>query len=167
MKIQIYNSIQAILFLLCFNFLSNNLALSQSGMPDARNTIYLSFGVIPMGPVSIGLNYERMTSPNTGIRVGVNYTFFYAASPMYIPNAFISFPITMNYITSNNNKFEAGLGGGPIFQVSGLKEKRFPLFPAFNLFYRYQLTRKSMFYKLGLEIPAAPTINMFGIGYHF
>lgn len=142
-------------------------AFSQSGMPEARNILYLSFGFVPFGPVSVGVNYERMVSPNASVKLGVNYTYQYSPNPDFPDDAYLSFPIMANYLTSNNNKFEIGIGGGPIIKVLGLKEKHFPLYPAFGIFYRYQLQSSSMVYKMGIEMPAAPAFNLYGIGYHF
>ncbi|MBN1634630.1 MAG: hypothetical protein JW917_10730 [Ignavibacteria bacterium] len=142
-------------------------ASPQSGMPEARNVFYLSFGFVPFGPVSVGVNYERMVSPNASIKVGVNYSYLFAPNPDFPADAYISVPVMVNYLTSNNNKFEIGLGGGPIFRVSEGKNNMFPLQPAFGIAYRYQLTGKSMVYKMGIEMPAAPAFNLYGIGYHF
>lgn len=142
-------------------------AYPQSGMPEARDIIYLSFGFVPFGPVSIGVNYERMVSPNASIKIGANYSYWFSPTPDFPDDAYISFPIMLNYMTSNNNKFEAGLGGGPIIKVKGVKEKIFPIYPAFGIAYRYQLQSSSMIYKMGIEVPAAPAFNLYGIGYHF
>lgn len=140
---------------------------SQSGMPEARNILHLSFGFVPFGPVSVGVNYERMISPNASIRIGVNYSYLYSPTPDFPDDAYLSFPVMANYLTSNNHKFEIGLGGGPIIKVKGVKEKIFPLYPAFGIAYRYQLQSNSMVYKMGIEMPAAPAFNLYGIGYHF
>lgn len=142
-------------------------AFPQSGMPETRDIFYLSFGFVPFGPVSVGVNYERMISPNASIRLGVNYSYWFSPTPDFPDDAYLSFPVMVNYLTSNNNKFEAGLGGGPIIKVKGVKDKIFPLYPAFGIAYRYQLQSSSMVYKMGIEMPAAPAFNLYGIGYHF
>lgn len=142
-------------------------AIPQSGMPEARDIFYLSFGFVPFGPVSVGVNYERMISPNASVRLGVNYSYLFSPTPDFPDDAYLSFPVMLNYLTSNNNKFEIGLGGGPNVKVKGMKEKIFPLYPAFGIAYRYQLQSSSMIYKMGIEMPAAPAFNLYGIGYHF
>ena len=155
------------IFVLIFLITLN--AFPQSGMPEARNNVYLSFGFVPVpsGPLSVGLNYERMISPNACIKIGVNYTHVGSPNPDFPDDVYLSIPITINYLTSNNNKFEIGVGGGPNFKIEGMKGDHFPLYPAFSICYRYQLESKSMFYRLGLEFPAAPALNQYGIGYHF
>ena len=142
-------------------------AFPQSNMPEARNNVYLSFGFVPFGPLSVGLNYERMISPNACIKIGVNYSYMFSPNPDFPDDAYISIPITINYLTLNNNKFEIGVGGGPNFKVQGMKGDHFPLYPAFSIGYRYQLESNSMFYRIGVEMPAALAFNQYGIGYHF
>jgi len=142
-------------------------AFPQSNMPEARNNIYISFGFVPFGPLSVGLNYERMISPNACIKVGVNYSYMFSSKPDFSGDAYFSIPITINYLTSNKNKFEIGVGGGPNFKIKGMKGDHFPLRPAFSIGYRYQQDNKSAIYRLGIEMPAALAFNLYGIGYTF
>jgi len=129
-------------------------------MPEARNTIYLSFGSGPDGGLSLGLYYERMISPNACLRFGINYF-----QKEYYQKILL-LPITINYLTSKNNKFEVGLGGGPALYKSGGKSG-ITLTPAGSIGYRYQLESKSPVFKLGLEMPAFGLFNLLGAGYHF
>jgi len=152
-------------FILLLMFTAVNL-FSQN-MPEARNSFYLSFGFIPFGPISAGLNYERMISPNACIKVGVNISEIFSPTPDFPDETYLSFPVSIHYLTSNNNKFEVGLGGGPVIRISGSEEKFFPIAPSISIGYRYQLERSSMFYRMGVDIPSAPAINLYGIGYHF
>lgn len=129
---------------------------SQSNMPEARNTIYLSFVISPEQG-GLGLYYERMVSPNVSIRTGINYTYHY--------NFSFSLPITINYLTSNNNKFEIGLGGGPALSIS-TSGNRLAIVPAGSIGYRYQLESKSVFFKVGVDVPCIG-FSFAGAGYHF
>jgi len=167
MKTKIHFSVKKVVFLFLLIFFFNNVQ-SQSGMPEARNTVYLSFGASPIGSIGFGLYYERMVSPNASIRMGINYSVLFHAIVPELPehDTYISLPITINYLTSNNNKFEFGVGGGPYIKISELGSK-FSVLPAGSMGYRYQLESKSMFFKVGAEFPAAPAINIGGFGYHF
>jgi hypothetical protein len=151
-----------IVIILFFNI---NNCFTQS-MPEARNTIYFSCGLF-MNMVSVGLNYERMISPNASIRTGVNLTILYSSTEDLNKDYILSFPVTANYLTTGNNKFEIGAGASPVFQVGGLERKFSPIKPAGSIGYRYQLESSSMFGKVGLDFPALPIFNLCGIGYHF
>jgi hypothetical protein len=162
---QNYLSITAFLISVLILFSTVQKTSCQS-MPEARNTIYFSIGLLP-SVFSICLNYERMISPNSSIKTGINLCIGYSNADVGINDYYLSFPFTANYLTSGNNKFEFGAGAGPIFRLSGIKRKIFPIMPAGSIGYRYQLESKSMFLKAGLELPAAPMLNFGGIGYHF
>ena len=153
-----------IIIVLIFIFDINN-CITQS-MPEARNTVYISCGLF-MNMVSVGLNYERMISPNASIRTGVNLTILYSSTEDLNKDYILSFPVTANYLTTGNNKFEIGAGASPVFQVGGLERKFSPIKPAGSIGYRYQLESSSMFGKVGLDFPALPIFNLCGIGYHF
>ena len=135
----------------------------------ANNIIYFDVGLILAGnsiAVGMGLNYERMLNDNLSIRVGANIGFFgtYVIGDK-ISGTGIGFPITLNYLTNNKNKFEAGLGGGPWINLN--QENSFTFFPAIKLGYRYQPEEKGLMFKAGLELPANMYISLAGAGYHF
>jgi hypothetical protein len=146
-------------------FFNLNNGFSQS-MPEARNTIYFSCGMFPP-MVTFGLNYERMISPNASIKTGINLCIASSSAYNSKDDYFLIFPVTVNYLTSGNNKFEVGAGIGPLFNISALREKIFYIKPAGSIGYQYQLESKSMFFKTGLEFPAVPIFHFGGIGYHF
>lgn len=135
----------------------------------AKNTIYLDFGLIfsrSAVAVGCGLNYERMLNDNFSLRGGVNIGFFGAGvSGDAISGTCLSFPVTFNYMTRQKNKFEAGLGGGPFFNLE--QEKSFSFFPAAKLGYRYQPDEGGLMLKAGLEVPANTYLSIGGIGYTF
>ena len=148
--------------------LAHSVSVSQPGMPEARNVIYLSAGIGLIAPfASAGIFYERMVSPNASIKMGINYTYSYSPNPDYSDDAYISIPLTINYLTSNNNKFDIGLGGGPIFHIKGNYKDAIRFIPSLNIGYRYQPESKSMVFKIGIDFPAAPSFNIIGAGYHF
>ena len=135
----------------------------------ANNTIYLDFGLIfsrSAVAMGCGLNYERMLNDNFSIRGGVNIGFFGAGvAGDAVSGTCISFPVTFNYMTRNKNKFEAGLGGGPFFNLD--MENSFSFFPAGKIGYRYQPDEGGLMLKAGLEIPANTYLSFGGIGYSF
>lgn len=149
-----------------FSFGANN-CYSQE-IIKAKNIIYLDLGILFSGSdiaIGAGINYERMISDNFSIRAGVNIGYLeWHIDRSSTPNAGIGFPITINYLTNNKNKFEAGLGGGPYFNFS---EGYISLLPAARLGYRYQPDESGMMYRLGLELPANTYISLGGVGYHF
>jgi len=153
------------LIILIFIFCSTNEGIPQS-MPEARNTIYFSIGMFPPA-VSVSLNYERMISLNASIRAGINLLVVGMDGEDLSNSYYASLPITVNYLTSGNSKFELGAGAGPIIPLTHQTDKIFPLLPAGSIGYRYQLESKSIFFKAGLELPAAPMLNFGGFGYHF
>lgn len=148
-------------FLLSVNcYAQNNLT--------AKNIIYFDFGVILLpgaGAIGCGISYERMIDDNFSFRTGVNINILASGSG---GDAFssksIGFPISINYMTKNKNKFEVGLGGG---QNWGLDNKHFMFLPSVRLGYRYQPDENGMMYKAGLEFPSNFYISLAGIGYHF
>ena len=144
---------------------SEQKAFSQS-MPEARNTIYLTIGLFPPA-VSASINYERMISPNASIKTGINLVVIAMGGEDLSSSYYASLPITINYLTTGNSKFEIGAGAGPIISLTTDTKKIFPILPAGSIGYRYQLESKSMFFKAGLEVPAAPMLNFGGMGYHF
>ena len=147
-------NLKLIVFLLfASNLLSSNDNLISQSMPKARNSFYLSFAVFP--GLSIGINYERMISPNLSIKTGPQLVFMGTTGGINIPT-------TINFITSGNNKFEFGLGFGPFIELDG-KIAVHP-FPAGIIGYRYQLTRESVFLRIGAEFP---NVFSFGSGFHF
>ena len=135
----------------------------------AKNTVYLDFGLIfsrSAVAVGCGLNYERMLNDYFSIRGGVNIGFFGAGvSGDAISGTCLSFPVTFNYMTKQKNKFEAGLGGGPFFNLE--QEKSFSFFPAAKIGYRYQPDEGGLMLKAGLEVPANTYLSIGGIGYSF
>lgn len=135
----------------------------------ANNSIYLDFGIIfsrSAIALGCGLNYERMLNDNFSVRGGVNIGFFGAGvSGDAISGTCLSFPVTFNYMTKNKNKFEAGLGGGPFFNLE--QEKSFSFFPAGKIGYRYQPDEGGLMLKAGLEVPANTYLSIVGIGYSF
>lgn len=148
-------------------FLSVNLYSQDFSIP--KNIIYLGFGVIITGTpyaFGVGLNYERMLSDNFSVRAGVNLGFYNNhIIGDKISGTSLGFPVTINYMTNNKNKFEAGLGGGP--RISLTDENTNIFFPAFRLGYRYQPDESGMMYRLGVELPSNMYISFAGIGYKF
>ncbi|MCX6163284.1 MAG: hypothetical protein NTU73_00200 [Ignavibacteriae bacterium] len=107
-------------------FITSN-CYSQSFDNIAKNIICLDIGVFlsrGIGTVGIGINYERMLSNNISIRAGVNFGLFGVADG---GDAFsgtgVGFPVTINYMTNNKNKFEAGIGGGLISNLVIIKKR--------------------------------------------
>jgi hypothetical protein len=136
----------------------------------AKNIIYLDLGLFlsrGIGTLGVGINYERMISKNVSIRGGVNFGIFGASGADGFSGTGISFPVTVNYMTNNKNKFEAGIGGGPHFEIGEIKDKYVKFYPAVRLGYRYQPDDKGVIYKLGAEVPANFYLSFAGIGYHF
>lgn len=144
---------------------------SQSFDNIAKNIVYIDFGVFlsrGIGAVGVGLNYERMLSKNVSIRAGVNIGLFgVAEGGDGFAGTGVSFPVTVNYMTNNKNKFEVGLGGGPHFETGNPSNKDLRFFPAVRLGYRYQPDEKSAIFKVGAEVPANFYLSFAGIGYHF
>lgn len=135
----------------------------------ANNALYLDLGLILTGnslALGMGLNYERMLNDNFSLRGGVNVGFFgtYVIGDK-ISGTNIGFPITINYMTKNKNKFEVGLGGGPQINLDG--ENGVQFFPALRLGYRYQPDEGGMMFRAGLEIPANLYLSVIGVGYIF
>jgi len=120
----------------------------------ANNSIYMTICVYP--GYSVGMNYERLVSSNFTIRTGV----YFVVSKNFEG---FKFPITLNYMTSNNNKFEIGLGFSPGYDLSGSSHV-FRILPAGTIGYRYQLQRESPFLRFGVDYPNYISI---GTGYHF
>jgi hypothetical protein len=148
-------------------FLSVNLYSQDISKP--RNIVYLDLGVIITGTpyaFGVGLNYERMLSDNLSLRAGVNLGFYNNhVIGDKISGTSIGFPVTINYMTNNKNKFEAGLGGGP--RISLTDENTNVFFPALRLGYRYQPDESGMMYRLGVELPSNMYISLAGVGYQF
>lgn len=144
---------------------------SQSFESKAKNIIYIDFGVFlsrGIGTIGVGLNYERMLSNNVSIRAGVNFGLFgVAAGGDGFSGTGVGFPVTINYLTNNKNKFEAGIGGGPHFELGDYKDKNVRFFPAVRFGYRYQPDEKSAIFKFGAEVPANFYLSFLGGGYHF
>lgn len=155
-----------LIILLSLLFTAN---LFPQDLSKAKNTIYLDFGLIFSSSavaVGCGLNYERMLNDNFSLRGGVNIGFFGAGvSGDAISGTCLSFPVTFNYMTKQKNKFEAGLGGGPFFNLD--QEKSFSFFPAAKLGYRYQPDEGGLMLKAGLEVPANTYLSIGGVGYSF
>lgn len=169
MKKQHFLLLKSSILLIILNAFCSSKLFSQSSMPEARNTIYLTAGIMIHGVANIGLNYERMISPNASIRTGIYYSVWFNPPNPDFPSEdeYISLPITVNYMTSGNSKFEFGLGGGPCVQISGVPRNKFPLQPAGSLGYRYQQEGNSMFFRFGIEAPACLINLLPSIGYHF
>jgi hypothetical protein len=142
----------------------------QSFNDKAKNIIYLDVGVFlsrSIGTIGIGLNYERMLSNNISIRSGINFGIFGVAGVDGFSGSGVSFPVTINYLTNNKNKFEAGIGGGPHFEFGNVSDKNVSFFPAVRLGYRYQPDDKSAIIRIGAEVPANFYLSVLGAGYHF
>jgi len=77
----------------------------------------------------------------------------------------IGFPVKLNYIKNNKNKFEVGLGGGP--RISLTDENTNIFFPAVRLGYRYQTDENGIMYRVGIDLPSNMYISLGGIGYQF
>jgi hypothetical protein len=158
------------IFTLLILFITAN-CFPQSFDNIAKNIVALDFGVFlsrGIGTLGVGISYERMLSKNISIRSGVNFGIFGVADG---GDAFsgtgISFPVTVNYMTNNKNKFEAGIGGGPHFEIGNVRDKYVSFIPAVRLGYRYQPDDKGVIYKLGAEVPANFYLSFAGVGYHF
>lgn len=148
-------------------FLSLN-CYSQE-ITKAKNTVYLDVGLILGGSdivVGVGLNYERMLNDNFSIRAGVNIA--YVATHVIgdkVISSGMGFPVTINYLTNNKNKFEAGLGYGP--RINFTYDNTLEFVPAIKLGYRYQPDDNGLMFKAGLELPSNIYISLLGAGYHF
>lgn len=158
---------KAILAIIIISALSAGYSFSQINS-KANNIIYLDLGIIftgSTGALGIGLNYERMLSDNVSIRAGVNIGMFGAGTG---GDAFggsgIGFPVSVNYMTNNKNKFEVGAGCGPYL---GFDNKKLRLLPAVRVGYRYQTDEDGMMYRAGVEFPSNLYISLAGVGYHF
>ncbi len=147
--------------------LSVNLYSQDISKP--KNIVYLDLGIIFTGSsyaLGMGLNYERMLNDNLSLRAGVNIGLYNTnVIGDKIEGTSIGFPVTINYMTNNKNKFEAGLGGGP--RISLTDENTNIFFPAVRLGYRYQPDESGMMYRLGVELPSNMYISLAGIGYKF
>ena len=137
----------------------------------AKNIIYLDFGIFfarTIGAVGIGINYERMLNDNISLRAGINYGIFRGGvGDVAVGGAGISLPLTVNFMTNNKNKFEAGIGGGPNINLWDSYSSGIRLLPAVRLGYRYQEDGKGPIYRFGADLPANYYLSTFGIGYHF
>ena len=135
----------------------------------ANNIVYLDVGVILAQnsiAIGMGLNYERMLSDNFSIRGGVNVGFFGShVIGDKISGTGLGFPISINYMTKGKNKFEAGLGGGPMINLSNDNSVSFV--PVIKVGYRYQPDENGMMFKFGLELPSNMYISILGAGYKF
>ena len=164
---QTFTALLAILVVAAiFSFSANN-CYSQD-VEKAKNIIYLDFGILFSGKdvaIGTGISYERMLGDNISIRAGVNIGYLeFHFDRSSTTNSGIGLPITINYMTNNKNKFEAGIGGGPYLSFS---ESNISLLPAIRLGYRYQPDESGMMYRLGVELPANTYISFGGVGYHF
>lgn len=134
----------------------------------SKNIVYLDIGIIfagNFGALGVGLNYERMLNDNVSIRTGVNIGMFGAGkSGDAIGGSGIGFPISLNCMTNNKNKFEVGAGAGPRYEFVTQKLK---ILPAVRVGYRYQDNENGMMYRAGLEFPSNMYISIGGIGYQF
>lgn len=153
-----------------FLFITSN-CYSQSFENKAKNIIYIDFGIFlsrNIGTIGIGLNYERMLSNNVSIRAGVNIGLFgVAEGGDGFAGVGVGFPVTINYMTNNKNKFETGIGGGPHFELGNSSNYNLRFFPAVRFGYRYQPDEKSAIFKIGAEVPANFYLSFVGIGHHF
>jgi hypothetical protein len=154
----------------CLLFFVNTISYSQSDLPEARNSIYLDVGFFlgaTEGNIGIGINYERMIHKNFNMRIGVNLC-YHSRSGRYDNSKYIlGFPLTASYLTSNNNKFEIGLGGGPRVELKGENKYKIDLAPAFKIGYHYQANNNGMTFRLGIDVPANAYVAPIGIGYTF
>lgn len=146
-----------------------SLNLYSQDISKPKNIVYLDLGIIFTGSsyaLGMGLNYERMLNDNLSLRAGVNIGLYNTnVIGDKIEGTSIGFPVTINYMTNNKNKFEAGLGGGP--RISLTDENTNIFFPAFRLGYRYQPDESGMMYRFGVELPSNMYISLAGIGYKF
>lgn len=152
-------------------FLLFTFAVAQAQtIEKAKNIISLDFGIVMFpgaAAVGIGINYERMLNDNISLRTGINIGILAAGGGGdAFANSGIGFPITINFMTNNKNKFEVGVGGGPRLYF-GRNYNKIELFPAARLGYRYQPDEKGAMYRLGFDIPANTYLSIFGTGYHF
>jgi hypothetical protein len=163
-----YNLLSFAILIIAIVFsLSVNNSLSQVNT-NAKNIVYLDVGIIftgSTGALGVGLNYERMLNDNVSIRTGVNIGIFGAGTG---GDAFagsgIGFPVSVNYMTNNKNKFEIGAGAGPYL---GFDNRKLKLLPAVRLGYRYQTDENGLMYRAGVEFPSNMYISLGGIGYQF
>jgi len=157
--------------IILFLFFTVTNSQPQSFDNIAKNIIYIDFGVFfsgNVGAIGIGLNYERMISKNVSVRTGVNIGLFgVAAGNDGFAGTGVSFPVTINYLTNNKNKFEVGLGGGPHFEIGNSSNYNLRFFPAARFGYRYQPDEKGAIFKIGAEVPANFYLSFAGAGYHF
>ena len=153
-----------------FLLVSGNCPAQSSGLM-AKNIVYLDFGLLltsGFGTIGFGINYERMLSDNISIRAGVNIGKLAAGvSGDAVGSSGIGFPVSVNYLTNNKNKFEIGLGGGPRIPFDNLNNTGITFIPAARLGYRYQTYEKGMIYRLGFDLPSNMYLSLGSVGYHF
>lgn len=153
----------SVIIMQCFTVKSYSQTVTK-----ANNIIYLDFGLFFAGGASaigVGLNYERMLNDNISIRAGVNIGMLAAGrSGDAFSGSGIGFPVSVNYMTNNKNKFEIGAGAGPYI---GFGNKKVNILPAVRLGYRYQTEEEGMMYRAGVEFPSNFYISLGGIGYQF
>ena len=155
------------LIVIFFLFLFVNVYSQEISKP--KNIVYLDLGIIFIDgsyAFGMGLNYERMVSNNLSVRAGVNLALYqtYAVGDD-VSGTSIGFPVKLNYIKNNKNKFEVGLGGGP--RISLTDENTNIFFPAVRLGYRYQTDENGIMYRVGIDLPSNMYISLGGIGYQF
>jgi hypothetical protein len=146
-----------IIFLFIFVFKPNS--YGQTDKP--RNIVYvnLAFSIIGVGG---GIYYERMLGDNVSLTLGTSITI----TPVWTGDmdVYAGFPLIVNYMTSNKNKFEIGGGTGLMYNIS---KKYLRVVPAGNIGYRYQEDDKGFIYKVGALFPANVHIGSFAVGYNF
>ena len=155
------------LFVIFSLFLFVNAYSQEISIP--KNILYLDIGIIFTGgsyAFGMGLNYERMLNENLSVRAGVNLALYKThVIGDKVEGTSIGFPVTLNYMTNNKNKFEAGLGGGP--RISLTDENTNIFFPSVRLGYKYQTDENGMMYRAGIDLPSNMYISIGGIGYQF
>ena len=132
---------------------------SYGQIEKPRNIVYanLAFSILGVGG---GIYYERMLGDNVSITVGTSITI----TPVWTRemDVYAGFPLIVNYMTSNKNKFEIGGGTGLMYNIN---KKYLRVVPAGNLGYRYQEDEKGLMYKVGALFPANVHIGSVAVGY--
>jgi hypothetical protein len=146
------------IFSLCIVVLfTANIIYAQS---RAKNVFYIDFGASIVA-VGVGINYERMLGDNFSIRIGANIGKILWTDAEN--NYGISFPLTLNYMTSGIGKFE--IGGGAGLRINYLNKGKLEIMPAGRIGYRHQPEEKGFFWRGGFEFPANTYLSVGSLGF--
>lgn len=153
------NLLLILFIILTIVFVMRPNSYSQEDKP--RNIVYVNLSLSIIG-IGGGIYYERMLGDNVSLTLGTSITI----TPMWTRDmdVYTGFPLIVNYMTSNKNKFEIGGGAGLMYNIS---KKYIRVVPAGNIGYRYQEDEKGFMYKVGAFFPANIHIGSMAVGYNY